>query len=123
MKKHTVKNIEAQLAFVEKGCRTRKLTLGDIQAWTEIAEERLAEMRLPKKYWVGTVLTVCEPYSVCASYNGFPSATQSTLERIGAKWVVTSIKRITARKGFSSIRLGKPAQERMALLMSQSITL
>ncbi len=90
-----VSNIEKVKAAVEKeesGCTARLLDLTDVPYAVKLADEKLNELGIPKKYWVGTVLLISPP-KPANSYKYVAEGTYMRINRCPSAWFVTKVWR------------------------------
>lgn len=86
-----IKVIDA-LAQAQKACKARMLSLDDLKAVIYAAEEKLHNIGVAKKNWVGCVVDV-HPGGVPNSYAWRAEGTYARIERKKSGWFVTSIWR------------------------------
>lgn len=85
---------------VQKRAQTRTLNYADITDLIEEIENRLKNLKVPKKDWQGMKYHVNPHNSTFpASYNGTPEGTIFTLIRGSSNWFISDIARSYCNRG------------------------
>ena len=80
--------------LVEKRCSARLMSEDAVGTAIESIENRLGELNLPKKEWVGMHFTCSEHLErFPAAYQYYPEGTSFTLERCPSGWFLIQICR------------------------------
>lgn len=80
--------IEKEMNEVQKGKRTRLLSIEDVKSAIAMGESKLASLLIPKKYWEGSIVRIVPP-KVSNSYKYPASGVQMRAIRMKTTWQVT----------------------------------
>ena len=88
-----MKKIQGLLDAAQKGCRARTLEVEEVGAAVAAAENRLSELGISKKAWIGCKVIMI-PERVSNGYGARADGTQVILVRAATVWQVESVGRV-----------------------------
>ncbi len=93
--------IEKAFELVQKDCRVRLVCFSDLTELVERAEKALIALRIPKKYWNGTVIEY-HPHTSKRSYRYIMFSSYAKLQKFNSGWFLIYTNRIDSKYGKSN---------------------